>query len=176
MIQLNDSIKLPSGIFFCPLSVFQAILDFFIATVIPFIRQSRGKTLGLRPTSMSLPCVWFPKIIAYYLENEHFLALIPKSLLWIHSCDGRLPHDHWRALGSRSNFSLPICPILTPSPGKAKIGAFPYIFYITELCSCYLWHASASISRVFLIAYIPKCLILVLPAVLSMRFEAGDCL
>ena len=128
MIQLSDSIKLPSGIFFYPLSVFQAILDFFIATVIPFIRQSRSKTLGLRPTSIYLPCVWFPKIITYYLENEHFLPLIPRSLLWIHSCDGRLPHDHWRALGSRSNFSLPLCPILIPSPGKAKIGSFLRVF------------------------------------------------
>ena len=51
--------------------------------------------------------VSFPKIIAHYAENEHFLPSTPRSLLWTRACNGVVTHDRWRELGPRSNFSLP---------------------------------------------------------------------
>ena len=86
-------------------------------------KTGQGKTLSLRPTSKIDPIrdffqpkhhvpptikhVWFLKIIAYYTENEPLLPPFPRSLLWMCACDGKLTDDHWRAMGPRSNFSLP---------------------------------------------------------------------
>ena len=100
--------------------------------VIPFLRRSQGLTLSLRPTSTRRrfasqksirSAIFSPKVKAlcpfhhktcllpenrtHYAENEHFLPSIPRSLLWTRACDGVLTHDRCRALGPKSNFSLP---------------------------------------------------------------------
>ena len=46
------------------------------------------------------------KILAHYVEDEHFSPPIPRSLLSAIPCDIVIDHGRGRSLGPRSNFRL----------------------------------------------------------------------
>ena len=76
-----------------------------------------------------------PFTSTHYAKNEHFMPSIPRSLLWTRACDGVLFHDRWRALGPRSNFSLPRVVgaiMLSPCPIPTKANRIAHLSLSTN--------------------------------------------
>ena len=92
---------------------------------------------------------------AYYAKNEHFLPLIPRSL--VIAWDGQIARDRWRALGPNLGWLVQTLP---HPQARQELGTYTFLKFLRH------WNVF-----IFSLAYFcsiskskgPKCLILILP-------------